>query len=148
LLLNEGENAIVWARLFCRRLAPNAVRLQLNALVQNLAALRRTLTLPEAVSHWSLNTARRRLVGINAWFRRRGCFIRPQMAEIVVTCDLFQEICEAIATLSKLLPTRYGVDSMVCRARRQQGGVLCCRSRSRYARRNRLHFAALFGEQQ
>jgi len=46
--IKAGKNAIIRARLCCRRFAANGVRLQLHALAYNLAKCLRTLTLPEA----------------------------------------------------------------------------------------------------
>jgi hypothetical protein len=97
--IKEGKNAIVWTRLSCRRFAANAVRLQLHALAYNLANFLRTLTLPEAVSHWSMTTLRDRLVKIGAKVVRHGRSITFQMAEVMVSHDLFKQILDAIAAL-------------------------------------------------
>jgi hypothetical protein len=102
--IKEGKNAIVWTRLSCRRFAANAVRLQLHALAYNLANLLRTLTLPEAVSHWSMTTLRDRLVKIGAKIVRHGRSITFQVAEVMVSRDLFQQILDAIGAL-RPLPT-------------------------------------------
>jgi len=90
--IKEGKNAIVWTRLSCRRFAANAVRLQLHALAYNLANFLRTLTLPNEVSHWSMTTLRDRLVEIGAKVVRHGRSITFQMAEVMVSHDLFQQI--------------------------------------------------------
>jgi hypothetical protein len=97
--IKEGKNAIIWTRLSCRRFAANAVRLQLHALAYNLANFLRTLTLPEAVSHWSMTTLRDRLVKIGAKIVRHGRSITFQMAEVMVSRGLFQQIPDAIAAL-------------------------------------------------
>ena len=104
--IKEGKNAIIWTRLSCRRFAANAVRLQLHALAYNLANLLRTLTLPEAVSHWSMTTLRDRLVKIGARIVRHGRSITFQMAEVMVSRDLFQQILDAIAALRPLPAVR------------------------------------------
>jgi hypothetical protein len=104
--IKEGKNAITWTRLSCRRFAANAVRLQLHALAYNLANFLRTLTLPEAVSHWSMTTLRDRLVKIGAKIVRHGRSITFQMAEVMVSRDLFQQILDSIAALRTLPPTR------------------------------------------
>ena len=83
--IKEGKNAVTWTRLSCRRFAANAVRLQLHALAYNLANFLRTLTLPEAVSHWSMTTLRDRLVKIGAKIVRHGRSITFQMAEVMVS---------------------------------------------------------------
>jgi len=97
--IKEGKNAIVWTRLSCRRIAANAVRLQLHALAYNLANFLRTLTLPNEVSHWSMTTLRDRLVKIGAKVVRHGRSITFQMAEVMVSHDLFKQILDAIAAL-------------------------------------------------
>ena len=104
--IKEGKNAIVWTRLSCRRFAANAVRLQLHALAYNLANFLRTLTLPEAVSHWSMTTLRDRLVKIGAKIVRHGRSITFQMAEVMVSRGLFQDILKAIAALRPLPAVR------------------------------------------
>ena len=97
--IEEGKNAITWTRLSCRRFAANAVRPQPHALAYNLANFLRTLTLPEAVSHWSLTTLRDRLAKIGAKIVRHGRSITFQMAEVMVSHDLFQQILDTIAAL-------------------------------------------------
>ena len=104
--IKEGKNAVTWTRLSCRRFAANAVRLQLHSLAYNLANFLRTLTLPEAVSHWSMTTLRNRLVKIGAKIVRHGRSVTFQMAEAMVTRGLFQQILDAIAALRPLPPVR------------------------------------------
>ena len=104
--IKEGKNAIVWTRLSCRRFAANAVRLQLHALAYNLAKFLRTLALPQEVSHCSMTTLRHRLVKIGAKIVRHGRAITFQMAEVMVSRGLFQQILNAIAMLRPLPPIR------------------------------------------
>ena len=104
--IKERKNPILWARLSRHRFAANAVRLQLHALAYNLANFLRTLTLPEAVSHWSMTTLRDRLVKIGAKIVRHGRSITFQMAEVMVSRGLFQHILGAIAALRPLPPAR------------------------------------------
>ena len=104
--IKEGKNAIIWTRLSCRRFAANAVRLHLHALAYNLANFLRTLTLPEAVSHWSKTTLRDRLLKIGARIVRHGRSITFQMAEVMVPRALFQEILAAIMALRPRPPVR------------------------------------------
>lgn len=82
------------------------MRLQLHALAYNLANLLRTLTLPEAVSHWSMTTLRDRLVKIGARIVRHGRSTTFRMAEVMVSRDLFRQILEAVAALRPLPPER------------------------------------------
>ena len=70
-----------------------------QALAYNLANFLRTLTLPNEVSHWSMTTLRDRLVKIGAKVVRHGRSITFQMAEVMVSHDLFQQILDAIAAL-------------------------------------------------
>jgi hypothetical protein len=50
--IEEGKNAIRWARLSCHAFRHNAVRLQLFALAYNLANFLRSLALPDEVARW------------------------------------------------------------------------------------------------
>jgi hypothetical protein len=104
--IKEGKNAVTWTRLSCRSMTANAVRLQLHALAYNLANFLRTLTLPEAVSHWSMTTLRDRLVKIGARIVRHGRSVTFQMAEVMVPRALFGQILDAIAALRPLPPAR------------------------------------------
>ena len=104
--IKEGKNAITWTRLSCSRFAANAVRLQLHALAYNLANFLRTLALPETVKHWSLTTLRDRLVKIGAKIVHHGRSITFQLAEVMVSRDLFREILAAIAALRPRPPAR------------------------------------------
>ena len=82
------------------------MRLLLYALAYNLANFLRTLALPEVVKHWSLTTLRERLVKIGAKIVRHGRSIFFQMAEVMVSRDLFRKILAAIAALRPLPPAR------------------------------------------
>ena len=79
-----------------------AVRLQLHALAYDLANFLRTLTMPEAVSHWSMTTLRDRLVKIVS----HGRSITFHIAEVMVPRALFQKILAAIAALRLSPPAR------------------------------------------
>src|ERR687885_705276 len=104
--IREGKNAVTWTRLSCRRFAANAVRLQLHALAYNLGNFLRTLALPDAVKPWSMTTLRQRLVKIGARIVRHGRSITFQMAEVMVSRSLFQQILAAIAALRPSPPAR------------------------------------------
>ena len=82
------------------------MRLQLHALAHNLADFLRTLALPEAVKHWSLTTLRDRLLKIGAKMARHDRSITFQLAEVMVSRDLFQHILGAIAALRPPPPAR------------------------------------------
>jgi len=104
--IKEGRNAVTWTRLSCHRFAANAARLQLHALADNLANFLRTLALPAEVARWSLSTLRDRLVKIGAKIVRHGRSIMFQMAEVMVSRGLFQQILDAIAALRPLPPAQ------------------------------------------
>jgi hypothetical protein len=60
------------------------------------------VALPEAVKQWSLTTPRERLVKTGARIVRHGRSITFQMAEVMVTRGLFEQILTAIAALRPL----------------------------------------------
>ena len=94
--IKEGQNAIRWTRLSCRKFRNNAVRLQLHALAYNLANFMRTLALPKEVEHWSLTTLREKLVKIGAKVVGHGWYVTFQLAEVAVARDLFRCILRLI----------------------------------------------------
>ncbi len=104
--IKEGENAIKWTGLSCRKSRDNAVRLQLHALAYNLANFMRTLTLPKEVEHWSrprygLERQRRsRAVKIGAKVVRHDRYVTFQLAEVAVPTELFRKILSLIDDLS------------------------------------------------
>jgi hypothetical protein len=100
--IKEGKNAVTCTRLSCHRFAANAVRLQPHALAYNLANFLRTLAPPEGVRQWSMTTLRDRLVKIGARIVRHGRSISFQMAEVMVSRELFQHILGAITALRSL----------------------------------------------
>jgi len=65
------------------------VRLQLFALVYNLANLLPSLALPNEVAHWSLTTLRERLAKIGARTVWHGRYVVFQLAEVAVPRSLF-----------------------------------------------------------
>jgi hypothetical protein len=104
--IKEGKNAVTWTRLSCRRFAANAVWLQLHALAYNLGNVLRTLALPDEVKQWSMTTLRQRLVKIGARIVRHGRSITFQLAEVVVSRSLVQQILAALAALRPSPPAR------------------------------------------
>ena len=97
--IKEGQHAIKWTRLSCRRLCHNAVRLQLHALAYNLGNFMGTLSLPEAVEHWSLTTLREKLIKIGAKIVRHGRYVTFQLAEVAIPRSLFADILRRIDRL-------------------------------------------------
>ncbi len=90
--IKEGKNAGLWTRLTCHKFRDNAVRLQLHALVYNLAKLMRTLALPKEVEHCSLTTLREKLVKIGARVVSHGRNATFQLAEVAVPRALLRKI--------------------------------------------------------
>jgi hypothetical protein len=90
--IKEGKNAMKWTRLSCCSFAANAVRLQPHALAYNLGNFIRTLTLPEAVKHWSLTSLRDKLVKIGARVVTHARYVPFRMAEVALPSQLFEEI--------------------------------------------------------
>ncbi len=104
--IKAGKHAVIWTRLSCRRLTANAVRLQLHALAYNLGNFLRTLALPAEVAQWSMTTLRDRLVKIGARIVHHARSVTFQMAEVMVSRSLFQQILAAIAALRPTPPAR------------------------------------------
>jgi hypothetical protein len=85
----------------------NQVRLQLFALAYNLGNSLRRLALPKRVKQWSLRTLRVKLIEIGAKVIRHSRYETFQMAEVLVSKGLFQEILERIHRL-RPVPIGYG----------------------------------------
>ncbi len=82
-------------------------RLQLFALAYNLGNFLRHLALPKRVREWSLRTLRVKLIKIGAKVIRHSRYVIFQMAEVLVSKRLFQEILERI---HRLKPVPIGYD--------------------------------------
>jgi hypothetical protein len=99
--IKEGKNALNWARLSCHRFVANQVRLGLFILAYNLGNFVRRLALPESVKHWSLRSVQTRLIKIGGRLMRRARRLVFQLAEVIMTRDVFSGVLERI---SKLCP--------------------------------------------
>jgi hypothetical protein len=97
--INEGKNAVKWARLSCHDFVDNQVRLQLFVLAYNLGNFLRQAVLPQAVRHRTLTTLRENLIKIGAKVVRHSRKIVFHMAEVAVPRELFQAILEGIMRL-------------------------------------------------
>ena len=95
--IKEGKYAICWTRLSCRSFAANAVRL--HALAYNLGNFLRTLPLSPEIEHWSLTSLRERLIKIGTKLVLHARSITFQLAEVVVSRRLWEEMLAAIAGL-------------------------------------------------
>jgi hypothetical protein len=103
----SGKYALNWTRLSCHDFVDNQVRLQLFALAYNLGNFLRRLALPKTVKQWSLRTLRVKLIKIGAKVVKHARYVTFQMAEVLVSKRLFQEILEGIHRL-KPVPIGYG----------------------------------------
>jgi hypothetical protein len=105
--IKEGKYALNWTRLSCHDFVDNQVRLQLFALAYNLGNFLRRLALPKTVMQWSLRTLRVKLIKIGAKVIKHARYVTFQMAEVMVSKRLFEEILERIHQL-KPVPIGYG----------------------------------------
>ncbi len=96
-----------WTRLSCHDFVDNQVRLQLFSLAYNLGNFLRRLALPKRVREWSLRTLRVKLIKIGAKVVKHARYVTFQMAEVMVSKRLFEEILERIHRL-KPVPIEYG----------------------------------------
>jgi hypothetical protein len=97
--IKEGKMALKWTRLSCRTMAQNEVRLQLHALAYNLGMFLQAADLPDEIASWSLTSLQTRLIKIGARVVRHARTITFQLAEVAISCDLFQRILAAIQRL-------------------------------------------------
>jgi hypothetical protein len=79
----------------------------LAGLAYNLGNFLSRLALPKRVKQWSLRTLRVKLIKIGAKVIRHSRYVTFQMAEVLVSKGLFQEILERIHRL-KPVPIGYG----------------------------------------
>ena len=105
--IKEGKYALKWTRLSCHDFVDNQVRLQLFALAYNLGNFLRRLALPKKIKDWSLRTLQVKLIKIGAKVIRHSRCVIFQMAEVLVSKRLFQEILERI---HRLKPVSIGYD--------------------------------------
>ena len=80
------------------------MQLQLFALAYNLGNFLRRLALPRSVSHWSLRTLQTRLIKIGAKAVRHARYTCFQMAEVLITRNLFAAILRRIRRLMQPVP--------------------------------------------
>ena len=105
--IKEGKYALNWTRLSCHDFVDNQVRLQLFALAYNLGNFLRRLALPKKIKNWSLRTLQVKRIKIGAKVVKHSRYVIFQMAEVMVSRKLFQEILERIHRL-KPVPIGYG----------------------------------------
>jgi hypothetical protein len=94
--MKEGKYALKGTRLYSRRCAANAVRLQLYALAYNLANFPRTIATPEAIKSWSLTSRRERLTKTGTRLVKHARYGVIQMAEAGLSRSVFSGILSLI----------------------------------------------------
>ena len=97
--IKEGKIALRWTRLSCKTMTQNEVRLQLHALTYNPGALLQIVDLPEETATWSLTSLQTRLIKIGAHVVRHARAVTFQLAEVMISSDLFHRILLAIHRL-------------------------------------------------
>ncbi len=97
--IKEGKYALNWTRLSCHRFMANQVRLSLFILAYNLGNFFRRLALPEAIKRWSLTSIQTRLIKTGGRLVRHARRLVFQLAEVMVTEDMFGEMLERIGRL-------------------------------------------------
>ncbi len=97
--IKEGKYALKWTRLSCHKFVANQVRLHLFILAYNLGNFVRRLVLPEEIKRWSLTSIQTRLIKIGARLVRHVRKLTFQLAGMMVTKDMFDEMLERIGGL-------------------------------------------------
>ena len=97
--IKEGKYALNWTRLSCHKFVTNQVRLWLFILAYNLGNFFRRLALPEAIKSWSLTSIQTRLIKIGGRLVRHARRLVFQLAEVMVTREMFDEMLERIGRL-------------------------------------------------
>ena len=97
--IKEGKYALNWTRLSCHKFVANQVRLWLFILAYNLGNFFRRLALPEAIKSWSLTSIQTRLIKIGGLLVRHARRLVFQLAEVMVTREMFDEMLERIGRL-------------------------------------------------
>ena len=113
--IKEGKYALNWTRLSCHKFVANQVRLSLFILAYNLGGFApkvslfilaynlgnflRRLALPESIKRWSLTSVQTRLIKTGGRLVRHARRLVFQLAEVMVSRDMFGEMLEKIGRL-------------------------------------------------
>ena len=97
--IKEGKYALNWTRLSCHKFVANQVRMWLFVLAYNLGNFFRRLALPEAIKRWFLTSIQTRLLKIGGRLVRHARRLVFQLAEVLVSREVFQEMLERIGRL-------------------------------------------------
>ncbi len=97
--IKEGNYALHWTRLSCKRFVCNQVRLGLFVLAYNLGHFLRRLVLPRKIKHGSLRSLLVKLIKVGAKVVRHNRYTTFQMAAVAIDQTLFAEILARIKRL-------------------------------------------------
>jgi hypothetical protein len=97
--IKEGQNAVKWTKLSCRRFKDKEARLQRCALAYSLATFLRQLVLPKPIQGWTLTTLREKLLKSGAKVVRHSKDVVFQLAKVAVPRQMFAGILERIGRL-------------------------------------------------
>ena len=97
--IKEGKYALNWTRLSCHKFVANQVRLWLFILAYNLGNFVRRLALSEGMKRWPLTSIQTRPIKIGGRLMRHARRLVFQMAEVLVSREVFQGILERIGRL-------------------------------------------------
>jgi hypothetical protein len=99
--IKEGKYTLNWTRLSCHKFVANQARLQLFVLAYNLGNFLRRLALPKAVKEWSLGSLQVKLIKTGAKLVHHARRLVFQLAEIVVSKEVFAAVLERIERLRR-----------------------------------------------
>ena len=99
----EDKYAMNWTSLSSHKFVTNQVRLWLLMLAYNLGNFARMLALPERMKRWSLTSIQTRLIKAGGSLVRHARRLLFQLAEVIATRDMFNEMQERIERL-RLVP--------------------------------------------
>ncbi len=97
--IKEGKIAVKWTNLSCKSMAQNEVRLQLHAPTYNFGSFLQAADLPEEIATWPLASLQTRLIKTTARVVRHARAMTFQLAEVIISRDLFHRILAAIQRL-------------------------------------------------
>ncbi len=97
--IKEGKYALNWTRLSCHKFVANQVRFMLFILAYNLGNFVRRFALPASIKSWSLTSIQTRLIKTGARLVRHARRLTFQLAEVMVSREMFSEMLDKIAGL-------------------------------------------------
>ena len=80
-------------------ISPAGTLPQLHVLAYNLGNFMRTLAMPDPIKDWSMTSLKEKLIKIGAKVVSHGRYVTFQLAEVVVSRQMFADILSLIARL-------------------------------------------------